>query len=341
MDGVKRLVLTALAGLIVAGGVFAGGGSDKGGSGGAANGSKTYEINIAHIVNEDNIWHKASLFFKKEAESRSEGRIKVNIYPNSQLGTEMDAVNSIITDGGTDITLTGESMQSVIPEMGVLGVPYLLTSSELLNKVAAGPVGKQLEDLLLKNANMRVLGYFERGPRNVTSNKPIRSPSDMNGFVIRVSASPITVATWEAVGAKPVPMAFAEVFTALQQKTIDGQENPLAMIKTGNFNEVQRFLNKTEHLRTWIYFVLSETKFQSLPKDLQDLVIDAGKKTQAYEHELFLKDEAELEQYLSQNGMTIVSDVDQAAFVRQASAGVEKVLPPKIKPLYDQIKAMQ
>ena len=336
MTIVKKLVLTALAGCIITTGVFAAGGSDKGGAG-----DKSFELNIAHIVNEDNIWHKACLFFKNEVESGSGGRIKVNIYPNSQLGTEMDVVNSIITDGGTDITLTGESMQSVIPEMGVLGVPYLLTSSELLNKAAAGPVGKQLEDLLLKNANMRVLGYFERGPRNVTSNKPIRSPADMSGFVIRVSASPITVATWEAVGAKPVPMAFAEVFTALQQKTIDGQENPLAMIKTGNFNEVQRYLNKTEHLRTWIYFVLSETTFQSLPGDLQDLVIEAGKKTQAYEHELFLKDEAELERYLSQNGMTIVSDVDQAAFVRQASAGVEKVLPAKIKPLYDQIRAMR
>ena len=87
--------------------------------------------------------------------------------------------------------------------------------------------------------------------------------------------------------------------------------------------------------------MLSETTFQSLPGDLQDLVIEAGKKTQAYEHELFLKDEAELERYLSQNGMTIVSDVDQAAFVRQASAGVEKVLPAKIKPLYDQIRAMR
>ncbi|MDR2494804.1 MAG: TRAP transporter substrate-binding protein [Spirochaetaceae bacterium] len=327
-----RFVMTVLAGCIAVGGVYAKGKP-------AETGSKTYELNIAHIVNEDNIWHKASVFFKNDVESRSGGRIKVNIYPNSQLGTEIDVINSIMTNGGSDITFTGESMQSVVPEMGVLGVPYLMTSSEQLNRVATGPVGKQLEGLLVKDANMRVLGYFERGPRNVTSNKPIRTPADMSGFVIRVPASPITVAAMEALGAKPTPMAFAEVFTSLQQKTIDGQENPLAMIKTGNFYEVQQYLNKTEHLRSWVYIVLNETKFQSLPKDLQDIVVDAGKKMQAHEHELFLKDETELEQFLAQNGMTIVSDVDQAAFAQQAGSGVEKVLPAKIKPLYDQIKS--
>jgi tripartite ATP-independent transporter DctP family solute receptor len=340
MKRVKILALTVLAGLIAAGGVFAGGNRAQG-SAGSADSGKTFELNIAHIVNEDNTWHKASLFFKNDVESRSGGRIKVNIYPNSQLGTEIDVINSIMTEGGSDITFTGESMQSVIPEMGVLGVPYLMTSSDQLNKVAQGPVGKQLEDLMIKNANMRVLGYFERGPRNVTSNKPIRKPQDMSGFVIRVPASPITVAAMEALGAKPTPMAFAEVFTSLQQKTIDGQENPLAMIKTGNFYEVQQYLNKTEHLRSWVYIVLSESKFKSMPKDLQDLVIDAGKKMQAHEHDLFLKDETELEQFLSRSGMTIVSDVDQAAFAAQASAGVEKVLPAKIKPLYDQIKAVK
>jgi tripartite ATP-independent transporter DctP family solute receptor len=332
----KRLFLVLLAGVFAAGSVFAGGGGEK-----AASGGKPVEINIAHIVNEDNTWHKASVFFKNDVESRSGGKITVKIYPNSQLGTEMDAVNSIMTDGGTDITYTGESMQSVIPELGVLGVPYLISSSEHLHKVAGGPIGKQLEELLLKNANMRVIGYFERGPRNVTSNKPIRTPADMKGFVIRVSASPIVVATMEALGAKPTPMAFAEVFTALQQKTIEGQENPLAMIKTGNFYEVQKYLNKTEHQRSWIYAVLSETKYKSLPDDLKSLILDAGKKMQAHEHELFLKDEKELEQFLTQKGMTFVSDVDVAAFSKQASTGVEKVLPEKMRPFYNQIKAVK
>lgn len=305
-----------------------------------ADDGQTYEINIAHIVNEDNSWHKASVFFKDYVEEKSNGRITVNIYPNNQLGSEMDVINSIMTDGGADITFTGESMQSVIPEMGILGVPYLMRSSEQLQAVADGEIGKQLEQLMLDNANMKVLGYFERGPRDVTSNKEIRTPEDMKGFIIRVPASPITVAAMEALGAKPTPMAFSEVFTSLQQKTIEGQENPLAMIKTGTFYEVQKYLCKTEHLRSWVYIAMSNTKLESMPQDLQDLVIEAGKEMQNFEHEQFLKDEAELEQFLTEKGMTIIDDVDQEAFAEKALQGVEEVLPDALKPLYDEIRAM-
>lgn len=310
-------------------------------NGAPADDGETYEINIAHIVNEDNSWHKASVFFKDYVEEKSEGRITVNIYPNNQLGSEMDVINSIMTDGGADITFTGESMQSVIPELGILGVPYLMRSSEQLQAVADGEIGKQLEQMMYDDANMKVLGYFERGPRNVTSNKEIRTPEDMKGFIIRVPASPITVAAMESLGAKPTPMAFSEVFTSLQQKTIEGQENPLAMIKTGTFYEVQKYLCKTEHLRSWVYIAMSKTKLESMPEDLQNLVIEAGKEMQNFEHEQFLKDEAELETFLTEKGMTVIDDVDQEAFAQKALAGVEEVLPEELKPLYDEIRAME
>lgn len=309
-----------------------------------ADDGKTYEINIAHIVNEDNSWHRASVHFKEYVEEQSGGRIKVNIYPNNQLGSEMDVINSIMTDGGADITFTGESMQSVVPELGILGVPYLMRTSEQLQAVATGEVGKQLEALLEEKANMKVLGYFERGPRDVTANKEIRTPDDMNGLVIRTPASPITVAAMEALGAKPTPMAFAEVFTSLQQKTIDAQENPLAMIKTGNFYEVQKYLNKTEHLLSWVYIAMSKSKLESLPEDLQQIVIDGAAEMQKYEHELFLQDEKDLEQFLQDKGMTIIDDVDKDAFAVLADQGVQTVINdkyPELVPLYEQIKAMQ
>ncbi len=299
-----------------------------------------FEINIGHIVNEDNSWHKASVHFKDLVEKGSNGRIQVKIYPNNQLGSEIDVINSIMMEGGADITFTGESMQSVIPEMGILGVPYLMNSPEQIAAVAQGPIGKKLEELMERDANMVTLGYFERGPRDVTSNRPIRVPDDMKGLIIRVPASPITVAAMEALGAKPTPMAFAEVFTSLQQKTIDAQENPLAMIKTGNFYEVQKYLNKTEHLRSIVYIVMSKSKLESMPQDLQDLVIKSGKEMMDYEHELFLKDEEELEVFLQEKGMIFVEDVDRAAFAAQASQGVEKVLPKALQGMYAEIKAM-
>jgi tripartite ATP-independent transporter DctP family solute receptor len=284
------------------------------------------------------VWNQACIFFKDTLEKSSNGRIAVKLFPNSQLGTETDAINSIMTEGGTDMTITGESMMSVVPEMALVGVPYLVTTSDKLHKAAGGAPGKKLEELLRNEANMRVVAYFERGARSLVSNKPIYKPGDMRGFVLRLPAVQTYVAAWETIGAKPTPMAWAEVFTSLQQHTIDGLESPMANIAASKFYEVAKYLNKTEHVLGWIYFVLSESKYQSLPADLQALTLDAGKKAQAYEHELFLKNESEVEKYLVDQGMIINNDVDKDAFMKLASAGVEKVLPERVKPLYNEIK---
>ncbi|MBQ7733803.1 MAG: TRAP transporter substrate-binding protein [Synergistaceae bacterium] len=304
-----------------------------------------YTITVTHIVDEAHSWHKACEFFKQEVEKRSDGKIEVKIYPNSQLGNEIDTIQSALTGGGVDVVITGESMMTYVPELGILGVPYLMTSDAHVEAVAGGEIGKEIENLMLMDgAGFRCLAYFVRGPRDVTANKAIRTPDDIKGVIIRTPASTITVSTFEAFGAKPTPMAFSEVFTSLQSGTIQGQENPLAMIKSGNFYEVQKYLCKTEHLRTWLYFALSEQTFQSLPADLQKVVLEVGKEMQKYEHELFLKDEAELEGFLKSKGMEIINDVDQAAFAKLADGAMQKLMAGEysyLKPLYDKIKAAE
>jgi tripartite ATP-independent transporter DctP family solute receptor len=336
MKGMKILAMVMLVALLAAGTVFAGGGGEK-----AADTQKPFEIAISHIMNDDDVWNQACIFFQETVNKNSNGRIDVKLYPNSQLGTETDAINSIMTNAGIDMTITGESMMSVVPEMALVGVPYLVTTSEKLHKAAGGAPGKKLEALLIKEANMRVMAYFERGARGLISNKPIRHPSELKGFVIRLPAVQTYVAAWESLGAKPVPMAWAEVFTSIQQKAIDGMESPMANIYASKFYEVTKYLNKTDHVLGWIYFVLNESKYQSLPADLQAVVTDAGKKAQAYEHEIFLKNEAGVEQDLIDHGMTIIKDVDKNAFMQLARAGVEKVLPDRVKPLYEEIKNIQ
>ncbi|MBQ7578090.1 MAG: TRAP transporter substrate-binding protein [Synergistaceae bacterium] len=304
-----------------------------------------HTITVTHIVDENHSWHKASEFFKQEVEKRSGGKIEVKIYPNSQLGNEIDTIQSALTGGGVDVVITGESMMTYVPELGILGVPYLMTSDAHVEAVAGGEIGKEIENLMLMDgAGFRCLAYFVRGPRDVTANKAIRTPDDIKGLIIRTPASTITVSTFESFGAKPTPMAFSEVFTSLQSGTIQGQENPLAMIKSGNFYEVQKFLCKTEHLRTWLYFAMSEQSFQALPADLQKIVLEVGKEMQAYEHELFLKDESELEGFLQSKGMTIINDVDQAAFAKLADSAMQKLMEGEykyLKPLYDKIKAAE
>ena len=303
----------------------------------AADDGQKYTINIGHINDERDSWHQGALKFKEYVEEKSGGRIEVNVYPNSQLGTEVDMIQSILTQGGCDITFTGESMQTYQPDLGIIGMPYLIKSDAHMEAVLEGEAGKKLEDLMDK-CGMKVLGYYTRGPRNVTANKKITSPADMNNFVIRTPQSAMTVAAFEAVGAKPTPMALAEVFTSLQQGTIEGQENPLAMIQNSSFYEVQDYVIRTEHLRAWVYIAMGKAQFEALPADLQEIVVEGGQEMQKYEHELFLENEANFEKQLTDEGMEFV-DVDQSLFAEAMTAGVMNVLTDSQKALVEEIAA--
>ena len=194
---------------------------------GVCAGAAEYTINIGHINSEDDSWHKAALAFEEYVEENSDGRIEVEVYPNSQLGSEVEMIQSILMQSGCDVTFTGESMQTYEPDLGMIGMPYLIQSDEHMNAVLEGEVGKKLEGLM-ENAGLKVLGYFTRGPRYITSNKKIESIADCQNLLIRTPQSPMTVAAFEAIGAKPTPMALSEVFTSLQQGTIEAQENPLS-----------------------------------------------------------------------------------------------------------------
>lgn len=350
MMKIKKLIALCLSTMVLTGAIASCGGTDTTDksatdkdapkvSEAVVDSGETYELVIAHIVDENNTWHKASEYFKEYVEEKSGGRINVTIYPNNTLGSEVEVIQSILTNGGADITFTGESMQTYREELGIIGMPYAIKSDEHMDAVLNGEVGDEMEGYML-DSGMRVLGHFTRGPRNITSNKPINTPADLQGFIIRTPQSPMTVAAFEAMGAKPTPMSFSEVFTSLQQGVIDGQENPLAMIKSGGFSEVQKYVNVTEHLRAWVYIAMGEEKFQSLPADLQQIVLDAGVETQNYEHELFLAEEDALESELKGSGMEFL-EVDQSLFSEKAIAGVEPILSEGQKALYDKIKAAE
>ena len=238
----------------------------EGGASGDAAASGDYEeieLVFSHINAETHTWHKMAEKFKELIEERSGGKITVTIYPNNQLGSEIETVQSAIAGmGDCDIVLTGESMQTYVEELGIIGMPYAITSDEHMDAVLEGDVGKELEDLMLQ-AGLRSLGAVKRGPRYITSNKEIHTPADLQGFIIRTPESKMTMAAFEAMGAKPTPMAFSEIFTSLQQGVIHGQENPLANIYDASLYEVQDYIIGTEHLRAWVYMAISEARFSS------------------------------------------------------------------------------
>lgn len=296
-------------------------------------------LKFGHLADEKNTWNLAALRFKELVEKNSAGRIEVQVYPNEQLGKEKDLVTGIQT-GTADIGIFGETLTTFgVNKAMLMATPYLIRDAAHLHKVAGGEIGREIEQQILDRAKLRPLAYFERGPRDLTSNRPVRTPDDMEGLRLRVPNVPLYLVAWQALGARPAPLAFSEVFKGLQQGTIEGQENPYALVKSARLYEVQKYLNKTSHVRAWIYVCIGEKRFATLPPDLQKVIADAGKEMQRYENELFLKEEAELEQYL-QSKMTFVA-VDVAAFQARARDAVLANLDAEQKELYNRIAAVQ
>lgn len=304
----------------------------------SADDGQVYELAFAHIADENNSWHKAALKFKELVEENSGGRIEVTVYPNNSLGSESEVLEMIQT-GTCDITITADSLSTWAPDIGFMGAPYMISDYDHLERVADGEVGETIEQQILDKAGMRCLTWFARGPRYLTSTKKVTTPDDLSDVVIRVPDVPMYVTTWESFGAKPVPMALSEVFTSVQQGTINAQENPLALIKSNGFAEVFPYCMETEHVISWIYMVIGDEKYQSLPDDLKQVVDAAAAEVQGYERELFYEDEEKLRQELEDAGMEFVP-VDKAAFAAKTSAVID-LLTDSQRELYDKAVSLK
>ncbi|MGQ2909868.1 MAG: TRAP transporter substrate-binding protein [Aliihoeflea sp.] len=292
-------------------------------------------LKLGHLANEQNSWHKASVKFGEELSALTDGRIAVEVFPNDSLGREMDLINGMQL-GTVEMTITGESLQNWAPMAALLAVPYAYTSLEQMDEVASGEIGDQIEAQVIERAQVRPIAYFARGPRNLTSNREIKTPSDLNGFRMRVPNVPLFVDTWSALGAAPTPMAFSEVFTSLQNGTIEGQENPLALIQSASFNEVQSHVNLTEHVRSWIYLTISEQVWSQLSEEDQGHVMTAAAAAQEFEREQFLADEQAIRDDLEEKGMNFV-DVDTDAFAEAAREPVINSVDESIRPIVEDL----
>jgi len=299
--------------------------------------AQDFTLKLGHLANEANSWHKASMLFAEEVATRTEGRIAVEVFPNDSLGREIDLINGMQL-GTVEMTITGESLQNWAPMAALLAIPYAHASLEEMDAVASGEVGDQIEAQIIERAQVRPIAYFARGPRNLTANKAITTPADLAGMRMRVPNVPLFVDTWSALGAQPTPMAFSEVFTSLQNGTIAAQENPLALIQSASFNEVQSHVNLTEHVRGWIYLTVAEQVWQQIPEEDQAHLLEAAAVAQEFEREQFLKDEDLIRADLETKGMTFV-DVDQAAFAAASQEAVVNGVDPSIRPIVEELFA--
>jgi tripartite ATP-independent transporter DctP family solute receptor len=295
-----------------------------------------YLFRASILVKENHTWYKAFIHFGKLIEERSNGRMKLEVYPSEQLAKELEAIR-LIKAGVIDMSISAGSLTNFAEILTFSDMPFLLKDTLAMHKLINSAIGKRIEREMIEKIGLRPLGYFQRGERHLTSNRPIKHPDDLQELIIRVPNAPSYVVAWKALGAKPTPMAFSEVFSSLQQGTIEAQENPFAMIKNAGFSEVQKYLNLTGHLITWGYPLVGEKQFQSLPKDLKTIFLQAAKEMQAYEHRLFLSNESKVQKQLKDEGMIFV-EVDKTAFMENGEQAVYESLSPEMQEVYKSIK---
>lgn len=322
------VLLLSLTMLIV---LFAGCGKKDG----AGDGGKIV-WKFGHLTNEEHIWHKTALKFAELVDAKTNGAIEIKIYPNEQLGSEVDNLNMIQT-GTADLTISGESMANWAPKAALMAVPYAFTSQEHMLKVINSDLGKSIAAEIEEKVGVIPIYYHLRAPRNLTTNKPVRTPADVKGLKMRVPNVPLFLDAWKEVGAQPQVMAFSEVFTGLQQGVIDAQENPYDLIYSAGFYEVQKYVNETEHVNQWVYIVLGKKQFESLTPELQKAVMEAADEAGKYGQELFDTEIAEYKKKCEAEGMTIVSDVDRAAFQKAMEPAIAKSLSSEQYELYKEI----
>jgi tripartite ATP-independent transporter DctP family solute receptor len=294
-------------------------------------------LKLGHLANEENPWHLASVKFGEELSALTDGRIVVEVFPNESLGKEIDLINGMQL-GTVDMTITGESLQNWAPKAALLAVPYAFKTIQDMDAFASGPVGEEIKAQIVEKAQIRPIAYFARGARDLTSNRPITTPADLQGLKMRVPNVPLFVDVWKALGANPGPMAFSEVFTSLQNGTIESQENPLALIRSASFYEVQSHVNLTDHVRSWIYLTIADSTWNKLSAEDQAAVTEAAARAQAYERELFNKSLADDRAFLESKGMTFV-EVDAAAFQAAAKDAVLANVNDEIRPIVEQLFA--
>ncbi|MBN2860206.1 MAG: TRAP transporter substrate-binding protein [Sphaerochaetaceae bacterium] len=267
---------------------------------------KVYKIKLSHSTPEGDQIYKVGERFKELAAEYSNGRIQVDTYPIMQLGGEQENVQDVATGSiETAIVYTG-NFKPFAPSVGVLMLPYIFTSNEEAWN-GMDSIHDELNERVIAESGTRILGYFDRGFRYLTnSKKPVRTIDDLKGLKIRVSQVDVTIETFRAWGIEPIPMAWDETPTALQQRVVDGQENPYATIDSHKFYETQEYVTEIHYMIWTGPLIINNALYESMPADLQDALDRAGKEAAEYGRQIAQEEEVRSKKLVEEKGMTLL-----------------------------------
>jgi len=280
-------------------------------------------LRLAHNAAPGNPKSEASLRFAELVAQKTNGRVKVEVGGNAQYGDDVEALTSMRLGTLAFSANSQGSTSGVVPQFAVLGLPFLFQELPQAWKVLDGPVGKSLGDYA-KQKGLVLLALWDNGIRHTSNNvRPIEKPEDLAGIKLRTPPDPITVDIFKALGANPTPMAFSELYIALQQGVVDGQENPLMNIYSSKLHEVQKYISLTGHKYESTPLLASKIVFDSLSKADQQAVLEAAAEAGKLNRELSQKADAELRGKMEAAGVKF-NTVDPAPFVAKTKSVYDK-----------------
>jgi tripartite ATP-independent transporter DctP family solute receptor len=271
-----------------------------------------FALKIGHVLNTESPFHAGAVEFARLIEEKSEGSLTAEVFPSALLGNDRELAEGLQL-GTVDMAVVGSATVSgFAPKIQLFDLPFLFRDADHAYKVLDGDIGKQLLDDFYQNSGIRALAFWENGFRNITNSKlPIKSAADVDGIKLRVQEIACHIDFWKEVGANPTPMAWTEVYTALQQGTVDGQENPVQTIYTQKIYEVQPYLSLTRHVYAPAMILLSDTQYAAMSENQQKIMSDSAFEAATYERQF-------------------IADLENGALDKLPELGVEITTPEEI-----------
>jgi tripartite ATP-independent transporter DctP family solute receptor len=301
--------------------------------------SRTLEFKFAEVQPAQGIYARYEEKFAKRVEERTKGTVKVAVFAGGSLGGEKDVMEGMRV-GSVHLSLIGLTL---MPFLDATWGPYIFRDNDHATKVLQGEIGQQWKDRVLKESGgLRLIDYVYFGPRQLTTkNTPVIKIEDLKGLKIRVMEAPIYIATWRALGANPVPMAWPEVFTGLQQGTIDAQENPYEVILSQSLFEVQKNLVATEHVRPFRFLLMSNAAYNLMSPEEQKIFNETWREIAKEIETEYISKEQEYIATLKSKGMTFIQPAVEP--MREATEKVRKEFLLKAwgEGVYEKIKSMK
>jgi C4-dicarboxylate-binding protein DctP len=271
---------------------------------GAALAQQPIVIKFSHVVAVDTPKGSGAEYFKKLAEERTKGRVKVEIYPNSQLYKDKEELEALQLGA---VQMLAPSLAKFGPlgarEFEVFDLPYIFDNYDELHKVTQGPIGAALLKKL-DSKGIVGLAYWDNGFKDMSANKPLRKPDDFKGLKMRIQSSKVLDSQMRALGANPQVMAFSEVYQALQTGVVDGTENPPSNLYTQKMHEVQKYLTISEHGYLGYAVIVNKKFWEGLPPDIRTILEGAMKDATKFANDVARKDNEEAIEGVKKSGKT-------------------------------------